>query len=100
MTEGLDEKFLEYIISRYKLKPLDAALRMDDCIRATALIHKLDYNVVYNSLFTEENLKECLLEEKVCNEQTVDDCINSCNCFYLEPYGCLPRKFPDADKIN
>ena len=100
MTEGLDEKFLEYIISRYKLKPLDAALRMDDCIRATALIHKLDYNVVYNSLFTEENLKKCLLEEKVCNEQTVDDCINSCNCFYLEPYGCLPRKFPDADKIN
>jgi len=100
MTESLDEKFLLHIANTRKVGLLDAALIMDDCIKKVSAVHNLDYNIVYNILFTEEGLSSCLLEEKACNNHTIKECIESCNCFYLEPYGCLSRKLQDADIIN
>lgn len=100
MAEALDEKFLLHIANTRKIGLLDAALVMDNCIKSVSATYNIDYNIVYGILFTEEGLSSCLLNEKACTENTINECIESCNCFYLEPYGCLPKKLQDADKIN
>lgn len=98
--EALDEKYLQYIADTYNLGLLDAAALMDNCIKFTSAKLNISYDKVYNALFTEEGLKSCLLTEKTCDQQTIEECIKGCDCFYLEPYGCLPRLLPNAEKIN
>jgi DNA ligase (NAD+) len=99
-SEILSEKFLKHIAKTYKTDLVDAALRMDTCIHITARRYNLEYNEVYKILFEEEMLAESLKTEKACDKLTVEECIKSNGCFYLEPYGCLSRTIPDAAKIN
>lgn len=99
-SEALDEKYLLHIASSLKIGLLDASLIMDECIKKTSATLNIDYSIIYNILFSVKNLKNCLLTEEVCDKLTVDQCIKSCNCFILEPYGCLSRKIKDVDLIN
>lgn len=46
-----------------------------------------------------DNFVNCSID-KGCEGLTQEDCAKSCTCFYLEPYGCLPRKIKDAELIN
>src|SRR5579862_7903410 len=99
-SEALDEKYLLHIANSLKIGLLDASLIMDNCIKQVSAILNIDYSIIYNTLFTVKYLKKCLLEEEVCDKLTVNECINSCNCFILEPYGCISKKIKDVDLIN
>lgn len=79
---------------------MKAAQIIDGCIKSTAASLNIEYSEVYNAVFTEEALAMCLRKEKACSDMTIDECISSCSCFHLEPYGCLSRKIEDADVIN
>lgn len=101
MNEELSEKYIQHIAKKYGLDDLPSATKhVDECIKKTSAILNVEYSEVYNTLFSEGDISACLLREGVCDQMTIDECIESCSCFYLEPYGCLPRKFPDADAIN
>jgi DNA ligase (NAD+) len=100
MTEPLIEKYFEFISKKFNLSKPKTAKYIDKCIRQTAASLNLEYSKVYKQIYTEEVLSECLLRSRECSKLELEDCQKACHCFYLEPYGCLPRKLPNAEKIN
>ena len=46
--------------------------------------------------------QECTISvsDNKCARLKYDQCIESSTCFFLEPYGCLPRRIKDAEIIN
>src|SRR5207253_3507548 len=101
MTEALDEKLLLYISKTYKLSLLASSLIVDECLKNTSAKLNIDYNIIYNSVFSKECLSNLLQENPInCSSLTINSCLENCSCFYLEPYGCLPRIIKDAEKIN
>ena len=68
-----------------------AVLYLDKCIKNILSKLNIEYNIIYNNVFTIECIGELLLENKVCSKLTIDECINNCNCFVLEGHGCLSK---------
>ena len=100
MAEALVEKYLQYVAKHFQISEPDAAQYVDKCIKFTAAKLNTSYSNVYNQIYSEKALTKCLLSEKICSKLEIEECRKSCNCFYLEPYGCLSRKIADADIIN
>ena len=108
IIESLDEAFLKHVADKYNISLPAASLKIDECIQMTAATLNVSYATVYNIVFSKVE-KGCppdvgiagtLIKADVCDALTVDECNKSCNCFTLEPYGCLPRTISDADIIN
>lgn len=108
IIESLDEAFLRHVSDEYGISLPAASLKIDECIQMTAATLNVSYATVYNIVFSKVE-KGCppdvgiagtLIKADVCDALTVEECHKSCNCFTLEPYGCLPRTIADADIIN
>jgi len=100
MNEALDQKYLEHIAKTHKINLLQAANLIDSCIKQICANKDLEYAKVYEIVFSSENIKQHLVTEGDCTKLSVEQCEKECSCFYLEPYGCLPKKISDADIIN
>jgi len=99
-TEPLEEIFLEHIAKMKGIDEAEAARYIDRYIKFVAAKLNIDYSEVYKIIYSEEVLGKCLSLNKACSEMELEECKWSCHCFYLEPYGCLPRRIPDAEIIN
>ena len=99
-TEPLEEKYLEYVAKERGIDKAEAARYIDRYIKFAAAKLNVEYSEIYKLLYTEEALENCLSLNKSCSALELEECKKSCHCFYLEKYGCLPRKIPDADLIN
>jgi DNA ligase (NAD+) len=106
---ALDEKYIHYIAKNRNIQVKDAVKLVDECIKGISANYNIDYNVIYDAVFSEEGLKyiietldimPVIKNNKDCNQLTVEECFKSTTCFYMEKYGCLSRKIPDADLIN
>lgn len=109
LNEALDEKYVNYIALNRGIKMKEATVLIDHCIKQLSAKSNIDYNIIYKVIFSEEGLeymnsKFDIVEKtkKVtnCNALSMKECIASNSCFYLEPYGCLSREFPDVELIN
>ena len=100
IIESLDSKYVEHISKSYNITLENAIKYIDDCIQQTAIKLNISYSSIYNTVFSIECLSKILVTKKVCDQYTIDECVKDCNCFVLEPYGCLPKKIKDVDKIN
>ena len=110
MNEALDEKYLQYIAQHRNIDLKEVTLLIDRCIKHLSAVHDIDYNVIYKTVFSSQGLEHIMrnsvpkpkttVKQANCHLLSMEECIQSNDCFYLEPYGCLPRKFPDADEIN
>ena len=98
--EELEERYVSALSKRYNIPLNEAPEKIDRCLKEVAAIHDVPYSQVYNAVFTEEMMKKCLLETSACSTLELEQCIESCKCFYLEPYGCLSRKIAEAEEIN
>lgn len=108
LNEALDEKYLHYIANNRNVSIKEANVLIDKCIKHLSATYNIDYKNIYNVVFSEEGLKYIIevlnimpiIEKKPCNQLSMQACIDSNTCFFLEPYGCLSREFPDVDLIN
>ncbi len=100
MAEELEERYLDYIAKQKNISMLKAANLINQCIKETAAQTGRDEKEIHKHLFTEQALGKCLVKEKACDQLTVDECLESCKCAYIEPYGCVSRQIPDAHIIN
>jgi DNA ligase (NAD+) len=100
MNEALDQKYLEHIAKVHKVNLLQAANLIDRCIKEICANSDLEYSKVYEIVFSGDMIKKCVLINNDCTKLELEECEKRCSCVYLEPYGCLPRKIPDADIIN
>ena len=107
-NEALDEKYVQYIAQNRNITKKEANVLIDHCIKHLSATYDMNYNFIYNAIFSEEGLQDVveklniipIVKNLPCNQLSMEQCIESNTCFYLEPYGCLSRKFPDADLIN
>jgi DNA ligase (NAD+) len=44
--------------------------------------------------------EEVVIDTRACNTLSVQECIESNTCAYIEPYGCVSRKIENAEVIN
>jgi DNA ligase (NAD+) len=100
MNEALDQKYLEHVAKIHKVNLLQAANLIDRCIKEICANSDLEYAKVYEIVFSGDMIKKCVLINNDCTKLELEECEKQCSCIYLEPYGCLPRKIPDADIIN
>lgn len=100
MVEALAEKYLEAVASSKNVDLPTASNFIDNCLKQTSASLNVSYPDVYNYVFAEDWLVKFLKTESDCDSLTIDECAESCSCFVLAPYGCLPRKITDADEIN
>jgi DNA ligase (NAD+) len=100
MNEALDQKFLEHIAHQHKTTMMGASLLINKCIEQVCANKGLKYSDVYDIIFSAENIRKCVVINGNCSALEFEECEKSCACFYLQPYGCLPRKIQDADIIN
>ena len=102
-----DEIFLYHISEKYNIGLLDACLQIDKCIQNLAAIYNIEYNEIYNKIFTKDNVNKVLLETiaktrsasptRLQQSQSSD---KQNDYIYYPPYGNIPRKIKDADLIN
>lgn len=109
LNEALDEKYIHFIAKNRNVPINEVDKIIDKCIKHLSANYNIDYNNIYNVVFSEEGLTYIIEtlkimpvvhEEKNCNKLSMEECMNSNSCFYLEPYGCLSKKYPDAELIN
>lgn len=109
LNEALDEKYVTFIAQNRGIKVKDATILIDTCIKKLSASSNIDYNIIYKMIFSEEGLEyinsKLNIVEKTkkvtnCNKLSMKECIQSNSCFYLEPYGCLSREFPDVEIMN
>ncbi len=106
-NEALDEKYVQYIAQNRNINKTEANILIDHCIKHISATYNVSYNMIYNAVFSEEGLQHIIkaldilvVQALPCNQLTMEECLKSNTCFYLEPYGCLSKKFPDAELIN
>lgn len=104
LNESLDEKYVNYIAKKRNINVSEVTKLIDHCIKHLSAFYNIDYKIIYNTVFSEEGLEYILNilpeRETNCSKLTMEECIRSNSCFFLEPYGCLSRQFPDAEEIN
>lgn len=129
MLESYDQQFLLYFSTSKKIGLLDAVLEIDECIKKISASTNINYDVIYQTIFSFDYLTEFIknkektqkskrlnidilqtegkklkeskkIEEYKCESLTLKQCEESDKCFYLEEYGCLPRKIKDYEEIN
>ena len=129
VIESVDEEFLKHIAQKHGLSLFEASLSIDKCIQMTAASLNISYATVYANIFpnpsttsvgtvlsksnthgngntkkdvddTVHDAGSILVKEGACDKMAIEECNKSSTCFFLEPYGCLSRILPDADKIN
>ena len=107
-NEALDEKYVQYIAQNRNISKPVANILIDHCMKHLSATYNVSYNIIYNAVFSEEGLEHIInaldiipiVKKLPCNQLTMEECLKSNTCFYLEPYGCLSKKFPDAELIN
>ena len=121
-NEALDEKYVQYIAQNRKITKSEANILIDQCIKNLSATYNISYNFIYNAIFSEDGLIDIVeklnlipaksgssmpdvssipkVKTLQCNQLSMDECLESNTCVNLEPYGCISRKFPDADLIN
>lgn len=106
---ALDEKYMHYIAKNRNINVKDAIKLVDECIKKISATYNVEYNIIYNAVFSSEGLKyitemldivPVIKNIKDCNQLTMEECLKSETCFFMEKYGCVSRKIPDADLIN
>ena len=98
--DEFSEKYIEHVAKTYKISKVQAVKNISECLKLTSAKLNVDYKTVYNTFFDEERIGSCLVKEGVCDKLEIDECREACGCFYLEPWGCLPKQIPDAEEIN
>lgn len=106
---ALDEKYIHYIAKNRDIQVKDAVKLVDDCIKGISATYNIEYNIIYDAVFSQEGLKyitetldivPVIKNVKDCNQLTMEECINSNTCFFMEKYGCVSKTIPDAELIN
>jgi len=96
MERALSE-LLKSIAEKKNLDLEIASKFFDSCILTTSIKLNMNYRDVYNMIYNEEFLLQCI--SKSCDKLTLDECRNSCHCVEFEGK-CISRKMKDADAIN
>lgn len=101
MAAALEEKYIEKIAKEKNITLPQAMRKVDQCIKNVAATTNKDYNEIYNIIFSEEFMMECLLDSGGvgCDRLTLEQCQKACHCaIFLGK--CISRQIPDASVIN
>lgn len=99
-SEAFSEEYLKHVAEKKGISTSEASQLIDQCIKDLSAAENIEYAEIYNIVFSPEHLEKCLKKSKMCSDLAIEECKKSCLCFYHTSQGCLPRKFPDAEKIN